>query len=616
MPFTPTMPNPVLPYTATRQRVEGGLSLSRNQPKFGFMAGPVNWLAENLYEKGDGFRYLMEQTIGFTVPRATQQLMRSYKVTGETNKMAAVEMLVRDIAADFTDTVLPGLLATVGLGVLFDQIGKNNLVSRNIPPDLLELYRYAATDNNHAVNRQAFFQRLETVLKESHLPNASLNLETLVRQIEHQKLALGRINLNPKQAKFTLDHATEALAKQLGLSDLELTLKLPNAKQQFSTTAGDFMRDLWFVTEHKAAPHAETAEWGKHIVQKLEKNKRLAPVQLLAAVMALVASLSVPFLVRMMTKTVYGVDAFPGSKVLDDHYHQKTHTHHTLAYHSAHPEVPWPKDLTQKNQKKEKEPFKPFPYIQDSLKAGKIMPLLTALGFFAVLGGAVIYNRVWKPILSKGEQFTWRKLVNQYAFDRGFPWTPIAQMELTYGMLCGTRLLTARDVNESYETLLRDCLLGWPTLTYGFPVLKKLFAGGYRKLFKGFHNPAKGIHLLTKGGEMRSKKEISEALFRNIKDVGDVNTALKTTQTYQRYITVGTGLLSLGLLGFFEPQLDIAMTDRRVAKQHRKKEVDDKRAEFTRLFTSEYHPLVHRTQSPFTHFQGSPAPSPRSLASA
>lgn len=591
-------------YNATPQ---ARLLFQRSQPHFGFLGSsvldkPVNWLAQNLYEKGDGYRYLVEQTMGFTAPRAGQQLMRSYSATGKVNKMAAAEMLIRDTAADFTDTILPGVLATLGVGLFADKVAKNTLVSRNIQPDLLDLYHHVA---KQSTSKEDFYSRVETLLCESHNNAGALNLQNTVEKIEHKKLSLSRVSLTPKDAAYHLDHAVADLAENLKLSDLELELKAGITNKagkvntrQFSSTTSDFLRDLWYLTEDSSfsTGKKEATEFGQELAHKIVKTKKLAPLQFIGVGLALVTSLSVPFLVRLITKKAYGVDAFPGSKVLDDSYHEKTHTTHTAIFHKAHPEIPWPKD----DGKDEKEQrFKPFPYIQDSLKKGKIMPLLASLGFFGVLGAAVFRNRVWKPILSKGENFNFRKFINQYAFDRQFPWTPMAQMELTYGMLCGMRLLTARDNNEFSETMLRDCALGWPTLTYGFPLLKKLFSGGFTKVWKGFHNPSKGIHLLTKGGDMRSKKEISAALFRNLKKVGDAKNAVTATQKAQRAITVGTGLTSLALLAGIEPQLGIWMTNNRVVKQHRKAAQKAKQNEFKTLFTSSYTPLQHNKNSLF-----------------
>jgi hypothetical protein len=72
----------------------------------------VGWAVPALYDHGEGRRYLVEQTLGYTAPRTWQQFNRTRHITQEGNKMAAMEMLIRDLAADFADTILPGFLAT------------------------------------------------------------------------------------------------------------------------------------------------------------------------------------------------------------------------------------------------------------------------------------------------------------------------------------------------------------------------------------------------------------------------------------------------------------------------------------------------------------------------
>lgn len=489
----------------------------------------VSWFTRNLYDRGEGVRYAVEQTLGYTAPRTVQQLNRTRSITGESNPLAAKEMLARDLAADFADTFLPGLIATLGIGYVADKIN-NTYVRHNMGRDALHFYEKAMAA---APDKSQFFRNIE-----QHL-NAHAGSTTPV-QVGLEKLVEGI------QSKKGIDAVVEQVAERLNLSHFDLALG-DTAKEaaaagghKLEIALPELIRDLWHLNKPNTA--IKTAEhWGGQMAHLLEKTISHSRYQMWGNIAALVASVSIPFGIRLMTRKKYGEDAFPGTKELEKHFKNGK------LQNQAAPEA---------EGGKKKKKFEWFPYLKHSLKEGKVLPTLITAGFFAVLGGAVLRRFSLKG-LSPAKLQNWFKV---YEFQRSFPFTTVEQMELTYGLLCGTRLASSRDESEFRETGIRDCLLGWPTLTYFFPWFRKKLGNALNGgLTKRFNQP----NLLMKpNGEVRTGDEITSKLLGNLGLKDTLDSAVKSTKLTQAWVTFLSAATSWGLLAFAEPKLGIWLTNR------------------------------------------------------
>lgn len=534
---------PALPNSRPRPHTAGQSSLFVEKPirfkgsLLGSVLTPANaavgWLNRNLYDRGEGVRYVVEQTLGYTVPRTVQQLNRTKHVTGESNPLAAMEMLIRDLAADFADTFLPGLLATFAIGSWLDK-SHNTLVRRNFGSNALSFYESllqrepAATGEANWANRSQFFEALETRLKEyagSVNPGSAqtpLELERLITEIPNAK---------------SLENTAITLAERLGLSDLDLTLV--NASKKMEITVPDLVQDLWHLVQ-KNPKITSAPRWGEEMAGLLAKTHRLARYQMIGNGVALAASISIPFGIRMLTRWIYGEDAFPGTKELEKHLKSP---------------APQP---TQAQPHKPKGKFVLFPYLSETLKEGNWLPTALTAGFFGVLAAAV-GRRFSLQGLSVLRAKDWVKV---YEFGRHFPFTTIEQMELTYGLLCGFRLASSRDRAEFRESGIRDCLLGWPTLTYFFPFFRKNLS----RVFNGTLAQKFGQNnlLLKPNGEVRKGMEITENFFKNlgVRDENVLKGALKQTKLTQDWVTILSAAVSWVLLAFAEPKLGIWLTNK------------------------------------------------------
>jgi hypothetical protein len=569
--------------TPTGVRFRGGLTDAANTS--------VDWLMRNLYDRGEGVRYAVEQTAGYTLPRIYQQWNRTRSVTGAGNPMAAMEMGIREFAADFADTFLPGLLATLVIGPLLDRTC-NTLIRKNMGAQALTFYealltKPAQTPGSHTPHPEThrsqdeFFDAIGRCLADyarqqagpdTHIPELSLakhmhalnNLKDIPAII--QRLA-GELRL--PHPDVTLSHTAPSATHPTGKPHtLDISLS-------------DLLRDLY---ELKMAPGArngaptgalqtgapKSPDWGRWMAGTLSRTRRLMPHQLWGVLIAMTASGSIPFVTRLITRHYYGKDSFPGTKELHDHFAQKNKKKEAeqRATQPApilpspiqlQPSTPYFQGPQSDPDAAQKKKFVWFPYLTECVKKGQWLPPLLSGAFFAVLGGAVL-RRFRIQNLSPLQPSHWLKV---YEFSRGFPFTTVAQMELTYGLLCGTRLLSSRDDSEFRETGIRDCVMGWPTLTYGFDVMKKLLGTSFNKrLGRAFGNEALPL-LMKNPSEVRSGEEIAEHFFRNTAiPTGKIPEALQQTRLAHRWVTFASAVTNWFLLALAEPQIGIWLTNR------------------------------------------------------
>lgn len=497
-----------------------------------------------LYNRGEGVRYGIEQTFGYTIPRVWQQWNSTKEFTGEPNKRAAEEMFMRDSAADFTDTFLPGLLATLAIGKGLDAVG-NGFVRYNIPWEHNEFYRHVL---GNTTEKSEFFGKLEQALPKTKQP---INLQQTVEALSewHQR--------NPfvQRAKKAMGghdpylEKAQELATKLGQESLSVSLE--HGDKAIETDLPLLLQDLTRLNLH-------AKEWGNQLVKTLGKTANLQPLQGLGTAVAFYISLNIPHWIREYTAWKYKTDVNPNKEEIQRAYNVQ---------------------LSEKQKVAKDDKIKWFPYIRDQLKEGNIIPAALSAGFGAfVLGATAMTFRghingknVWQ--LGKGVR-------DFLSFERGFPFTTVQQMTLTYGALCAVRLMESRDKQDFYSTLLRDNVLGYPTLTWGNGIIRdKLthFANSHvgRQLTKeGLLSEEKvkevGKKLLFKdaaGVERRDAADITEGIMKNVLKLSQEQEHLipKITERLHKansLVTMTTAVTLIALLAGIEPQLGIWLTNK------------------------------------------------------
>ena len=499
----------------------------------------AEWVSRNIYSRGPGVRYAFEEIGGFTLPRIFQQWTRNHSITGLFNTAAAIEVSIREFASDFTNTLLPGLVAK-RVARSIDQ-KHHTLLSKNLGSDSIEFYsELLKAGRGKFVNQSEFLERLEKRLNEAAEKNHP--------DYEFQDLKLRKRIQNLVKNKHSddiVDEEVKALARLLKLSNS--TLKLRHNDQPYRVSLPKLVRDLRDLhlapTLSKADPFR--VEWGKQLYSTLEKTKRKMPHQLWGLLAAGVLSLSTPFLIRLVTRHYYGEDAFPGTKGLTSVLLQNQPAYNTSQSTAQSP------DEDKKHTK-----FVLFPYLGETLKQNNILPTLGTLGFFSFLG--VMVNRRFKTRgLSITNPSHWPKV---YEFDRHSPISTVAHLELLFGLLCGTRMASSRDDSEYRETSVRDCFLGWPTLTYGFVGFHKLFTRiANNRLEKELGHPTL---LINEMGALRRGSSITKHYFDNL-GLGDkTEEALAKTKRAHVKVTLASASVNWILLALLEPQLSIWLTNK------------------------------------------------------
>jgi hypothetical protein len=528
----PTLPTNLNPSTPTKS-----LSTAENfsNPVKRWVFKKAEWLVKNVYIN-PSIQYAFEQMGAYTVPRIIQQLERTRSITGHFNTAAGLEVGFREIAAGFTNTFLPGLLAK-GIGSFIDK-KHYTLVSKNMESKHLDFYRTLLKDNKQFVNQAEFLERLEKRLNEA----ARKNNPTY----EFKDLKLNQKIQNIIKDKNAITNELENLVVQLRFPHLVFRVRHQNSDLTLSfTQLLTDLRELHLApTLSKKDPYK--AEWGQELYKTITKTQQKTPHQLWGLLAAGVLTLSTPFIIRLLTRNYYNEDAFPGSKELT-----KALLDHKPAYSKSQTE----ETPTSTNPKQKPSKFVLFPYLNETLKQNNMLPTLGTLSFFSVVM-LMVRGRFKRRGLSILNPKHWLKV---YAFDKSSPISTVGQMELLYGLLCGTRLASSRDDSEYRETGIRDCLLGWPTLTYGFFTIYKILARvANKRLDKEFGRPL----LVNEIGHYRSTNSISKPYFDNLGLGEKTDDALK--KTYRTHIWLGLAAAGINwaLLALLEPQFSIWFTNK------------------------------------------------------
>lgn len=494
-------------------------------------------IVSTLYDKGPGVRYAVEQTIGYTVPRTAQQLYRNHGITGDVNPQAAKETLIRELSADFMDTFAPGLIATHLIGRVMDkQYG--TVVKHNIANQSLAFYQSVANNNNKwLTSKEHFVTSLSDAIKQfSGHANPHFDLAKNIEAI--------RKGGKPSQQ-------AALIAEQLGLKDL--TVSLNNSAHKWEGSLTQLLEDVSHLVKMPNQQRilllektATRQPWGQLLSRGIQRTVSLKRYQMLANAVAVVGSLSIPFVVRAITKKYYGHDSFPGTQEIHKYFEAQQKKSIDVKGH------PGPNY----NPERHKLLAKWFPYLHHSLDKNNIVPTVFSAAFFGFLGAMVLRRfHVNQASLFKAKD--WFRI---YQFDRGFPFTSLPQMEISYGTLCGVRLLSSRNDAEFRETAFRDCILGFPTLTYFTDWFKP-------KVMAFFNNRLSKQHglpniLMRPDKEVRIGQEISPLFYRNMGLSSNKASALaKTAKNYHNWGTLMVAGVSWTLLAWLEPQLGIWLTN-------------------------------------------------------
>jgi hypothetical protein len=647
-----SLPTPTKHRVPQTARFSGGASVATQL---------MNGVADSLYNRGEGVRYAVEQTFGYTVPRFVQQQYRTFDITGEKNKQAGEEMFIRDTAADFTDTFLPGLLATYVVGKHLDK-RHGGLIQHNIDADSLEVYRTIAEKSRH---QQDFFNTLQKLVQS---PQASTitqetSQERLLGQTSLQKAVDKLVKWETTTAQQTgghfrhafdsllgktqdpYTHEAQNLAAALRLPSLDIHLKHPHTGHPVETTLPNILHDLTRMARHEG--HA----WDSKLAHMAETTLKHQPWQGLGTLAAFSISLMIPHWIRQMMVKRYGpqADTNPATRAISEHYDKlakslgkntplshptpaSTHpisntssgllskvpamvvatpfmgatqpfavsTQKTNASYASSqvptfqtrfgqtPQASKEAPVQASNTPTPKTHVKWFPYIRESLKQGNLTPALVSAGFFGFLGAVAGRHFVTQKAGRLGLDFA-KGMKEFLSFERTFPFTTLRQMEFTYGALCGIRLMESRNDADFRETLLRDNLLGFPTLTWGTQWLrqglsrlanKQLMHTLVRDGLMTFEQSKQvGHQLLFKTADYsvrRDAQEITRPMMQHalrlsesqIKHLPDLVARVKHTQNR---VTLTSAAISVALLAFLEPQLGIWVTNSLEKRRQREK---------------------------------------------
>jgi hypothetical protein len=537
----------------------------------------AEWMVNNVYSRGPGIRYAFEQVGSYTLPRIIQQWTRSHSITGLFNNVAALEVGIREIASDFSDTLLPGLIAK-GIGHSIDK-RHQTLVSKNIGTNNLTFYgSLLQSKPGRYVNEAEFLERLQKRLNETarrHNPKhefQDLELEHRIKRIIKDKTKI--------------DDEVKNLVVKLGLTNSFLRIRHDHRTFQIRIPQLlNDLRDLYQAPRlRKADPFRP--EWGKQLYTTIIQTQKKTPHQLWGLLVAGSVTLSIPFLIRLATRNYYNEDAFPGSKELT-----KALLDNKPSYFNSASESNSNSPVAAPHKPKK---FEFFPYLTETKKQNNLLPTLGTLAFYSAIL-LMAKRRFSSQGLSMLNPKHWLKV---YEFDRNSPISTLAQMELTYGLLCGTRLASSRDDSEYRETGVRDCLLGWPTLTYGFAALHHFLSKiANKRLEKEFGHPTLLVNDL---GVLRSAASIGKHYFDNLGLGERTDEAMKKTHRAYVWVTMASAAINWTLLAILEPQISIWVTNKlELDKIKKEKEVLSSQNQGNDTSDSSQQNFVPMQHSPF-----------------
>jgi hypothetical protein len=273
------------------------------------------------------------------------------------------------------------------------------------------------------------------------------------------------------------------------------------------------------------------------------------------------ATFAVPYAINHATKRLLGIDYYTGEIGLKDRPQSGKNSVPPQAFGlMPNPSGPTPLfaqssvfsrfTATQpetSTQTKKKRAY----YARESWQNGNKWPLLLSLLPLPVAAG--MFDTVhWKGL--KPFSKAWR---NALDFSKSAPFTTQQQMAATFALLITSRLMASRSDNEFRERLI-DSGLGWGLWILGTPAIKRSIAGyldkraGQAILLKDVPvGPGQSRKML------RTKAEIDK-LAGYMDDI--TPRTLTKAQQQLRWLSHGSLLASLALLGIVEPFIAIQWT--------------------------------------------------------
>ena len=481
---------------------------------------------------------LLEDLVGFGVLRTGMDLGRGYFYgNNEINWPAGRERILREVCSIFTDNVSSGL-AAFALGYVLDK-KLGSFSNKFTDFSTLELFQQLAATSP---NTKAFTQSLARAIS----PEKAARIEPLIYNLVTNAAEKGT-------AHSAMDAAT-TIAKTLGKTEFDVTL--PQGSFSLDKLLGDLAEFNGELRQRAGKKLSQTPKvWQQEAEALLAKTLKVKRWKMSCLAVGAVLTLLVPLFNTWLTKKIDKIDYYPGEIGLNG----LTAKGNTLRGNErfqfkgriglSNGSLKRPQAFSQFERPIYASPKKKtwaethMPFVNQSLKEGKLWPLLLALVPLPAAIGLV--DTVNKSLNLPGKGF-FRRLRNMYDFKPGFPFTTQQQMASMFAFLITSRLLNSRSGNEYRERLV-DSFLGWGLWIFGTPIIKQWITKAMDKNV--------GTQLLkTVGGKqvMRSRAEIERLLSADV-----------AKKTLSRNIWVGaiSTVATMLLLGVIEPYIAIKWTE-------------------------------------------------------
>ncbi len=453
---------------------------------------------------------LFEDLLGFGIFRTVLDLFRQFffeKSTTDQRRLnfpAARERFIREVGSIFTDNFSGGVIA-YGLASLANRFpkGSKNFANQFASMETLELFQSLVTPS--ANSPQLFIQNLAKQIA-PHNPTAVANLLTMGVRSNSSK---------------GYENAAVAIAKAMNPKKRTLDVALKKQVFQLDTLVEDTSRFLRFL-EQKSL---QNKSWPQRAQQALKATLKVNKWRLpLSLGLAMTMTMAMPYINRMITRKVDGIESYPGEIGLRKVVRTSGNSN----------KKPWYEEW--------------FPYLTNCFKTGSVLPILTSLvplpfafGLFDTvkLSNGCGFKAAFNSPFKKG--FI-KRLTSMLQFGKGFPFTTQQQMASCFAFLIFSRLSTCRSDIEFRERMV-DSFLGWSIWILATPRIKKFFAQRWDK------------NLLKQVGTqqiLKRRVEIERLLPQALK-----------RNTLGKFIMIGAASLAatLAMLGFVEPYAAIKWTE-------------------------------------------------------
>ncbi len=466
----------------------------------------------------------LEDLGGFGLLRTGMDLFRQYFIKPEDrvqekqlNWSAARERLFREVMSILTDNVSGGLVA-FGLASLLSRFRKPNFANHFTSNETMEFFKAVA---KQSPDEAAFINNLSNTVSRKHSPAIAQIMTRLANQAPKAKNALSNGDAAVQIAKL-LNPNRQTLDKVVSFKQLKHTVQLD-----------DLLDDTTRFVQFMRKRSGKAGNWNTRainsITETLKVNKWRLPIGL---GFAMAATLAVPYINTFITRKLDGTTMYPGEMGLREKQEAETK----------------PKNAAEKF----------FPYLTQSLKEGKIGPLLGALiplpFAFGIFDAVKLSLGDWRNALNNpfSKNFL-KRLGSMMQFGKGLPFTTPQQMASCFAFLIFSRLTAARSEIEYRERMV-DSFLGWGLWILMTPLAKRFIAG---LVDKNMMKPS------GNGGSILKRRiEIEKLLPKPLSTYAG---------TLGKFILISAGSLALSLFltGIAEPYLAIKWTEWQVKRKKR-----------------------------------------------